>query len=445
MFATDFFGTNADSIVVSGTANIANGAILRVTRPANAIWKAGDRATVLSAAGGLTGRFTVEGASAPLSAFLGLRDGYTATTAYLEVAQVRDFAAAAQTTNQSGVAAGLQSVGSTSTLFNAIANMPNDAAAQTAFIALSGELHPGVRSIVARDGYRLQQAVIRNGSATDPRNAGARMWGEAWTSDGEVKADGNAERLDYDTTGFIFGGDVHFAGGWRLGAALAFDEGEVESGRNQGRADLTRRSVLAYLDGQLGGFEVKGGLGYTDLGVETSRVAAFASPAGAFNETLKGDYDGAVGHAYVDISHPIAFGDAQVAPFVNLSRVAVTTDAHAETGGLAALNVRKADADLTLSTLGVRLGGVSFVGASITGSAGWRRAGGDLDAMGLMAFKGGSVFRSYGPEISQNTAVVDLGAEWKPTSNLSIGAGFSYVGGGDESDKGARLSLRYSF
>lgn len=442
-FAVDFSGASADRLVLTGAANIASGSILSINRPTGAVWRAGDRATFLTATGGLTGRFTLQNNS-PLSTFLSLRDGYTATDAYLEVHQARNFAAAALTANQQGAAAGVQSLGS-GTLFNAIANMPTDAAAQVAFDALSGELHPGVRTVAARDGYRLQQVVLRNGSISGERDAGARIWGEAWSTSGEADADGNAERLENDSAGFIAGGDLHIGGGWRLGATLGFDEGDVDSRRGEGHADLSRRSVLAYVDGQAGGFGLKGGLGYTGLGVETRRVAAFASPAGAFNETLKGDYDGSIVHVWADASYPFALGEARVAPFVNVSRVAVSTDAHVETGGLSALSVSEADTDLTFSTVGVRAGGVSFAGAEITGSAGWRSASGDRDAAGLQAFSSGADFSVSGPSIGRNAAVIDLGAEWKPTSNLSIGAGVSYVGGGDESDKGARLSLRYSF
>lgn len=443
IFAVDFSGASSDSLVLTGAASIASGSILSVNRPTGGVWKAGDRATFLTAAGGLTGRFTLQNA-APLSAFLSLRDGYTATSAYLEIAQTRDFAAAGLTANQRSAAAGAQSLGSGSALFTSIANIANDAAAQVAFDALSGELHPGVRGVLARDGYRLQQAVIRNG-ATGEDDAGTRVWGELWTSDGKTDGDGNAERLDHDSVGFIAGADMRVADGWRLGAALGFDEGDVDSGRGAGHADTTRRSVLAYVDGQVNGWNLRGGLGYTDAGVKTRRVAAFASPTGNFNETLAADYDGSVTHAYVDVSYPFAVGDAQLAPFANLSRVSADTDGFAETGGLAALKVAKTSADLTFSTLGVRASEISVAGATLSGSAGWRHASGDRDALGLHALTGGSNFRVQGVEITDSAAVVDLHAEWRPLSNLTVGAGVSYVGASGESDRAARVSLRYSF
>lgn len=441
--AVDFSGAAADHLILTGAANIASGSILSVNRPTGAVWRAGDRATFLTATGGLTGRFTLQN-NAPLTNFLSLRDGYTANSAYLEVFVARNFAAAALTANQSGAAAGIQSIGS-GTLFNTIANMPTDAAAQVAFDALSGELHPGVRTIAARDGYRLQQAVLRNGSAADARDGGARAWGEVWVNRGTADGDGNAAELDHETAGFIGGADVHIGGGWRLGAALGYDRGEVESGRSQGTADLLRRSVLAYLDGRLGGFDLNGGVGYTDLGVKTRRVAAFAAPTGAFRETLRGDYDGSVTHAWADVSYPVAVGQAQVAPFVSVSRVAVNTDAHTETGGMSALIVREADTDLTFSTLGLRVDRMTFAGAEITASAGWRHASGDRDGMGLHAFNGGTDFQTFGPAIGHSAAVVDLAAEWKADNNFSIGAGATFIGGDGGADGGARLSLRYSF
>lgn len=443
LFVVDIAGRMADTLVLSGAANIASGSLLRVVVNPGAVYTAGDRSVILSAAGGLTGRFTLEGGPRALTNFLSLRDGYSATQAYLEVALVRDFATAGVTANQRAAGAGAQSLGA-GALFNAIANMPNDAAAQVAFDALSGELHPGVRGVISRDGDRLQRVVIRNSLAGE-REAGARVWGEAWTSNGRTDGDGNAERLDHDSVGFLAGADTHVGGGWRLGAALGYDQGDVSSDRGSGTADLKRRSILAYADGRLAGWDLRGGLGYTDVSVDTRRLVAFASPAGNFREALAAEYDGSVTHAFVDAGYPFAVGDAQVAPFVNLSRVSVDTDAFSERTGLAALNVNQASADLTFSTLGLRAGGVAFAGAELSGSAGWRHASGDRDAVGVHAFAGGSGFEVRTVQTARSAAVIDLDAQWTPSSNLKLGAGVSYVGGSDQSDFGARLSLRYSF
>src|SRR5690606_22318783 len=98
------------------------------------------------------------------------------------------------------------------------------------------------------------------------------------------------ERVENDSVGLFAGADTHVGGGWRLGATLGYDQGDVTSRRGESQADLTRKTVLAYFDGQAGGWDLRGGLGYTDASIDTRRRAAFASPVVNLNETLTADY-----------------------------------------------------------------------------------------------------------------------------------------------------------
>jgi outer membrane autotransporter protein len=444
LYIADYTGNSADSIVLSGTANIANGSTLRVVSTPGAIYQAGSRTTVLTATGGLTGRFTLEGGARSVSAFLSLRDGYSATQAYLEVAQTRDFAAAGLTANQRAAGRGLQSVGTNSPLYNAVANMQTDASAQVAFDALSGEIHPGTRGVLARDAYRVQQIVVGNSAVVD-REAAGRVWATAWAAGGHQNGDGNAARLDHDTTGILVGGDVHLGGGLRLGAAFGYDEGSVTSQRGAGHADLTRKTVVAYFDGTLGGVALRGGVGYTEAGIKTGRVVAFTSPTLNVNQTLGASYDGSVVHAYFDASYAIALGEAKVAPFASLSTASAHTKAFTEAGGNAALSVAKETTTLGYSTAGVRVNGVSLGSFDLSGSAGWRHAYGDLDAPGLHRLTGGAAFTVLGPDAGRDAAVLDLNLNWRPSDNFTIGAGVGLVSGDGSNDRNATVSLRYSF
>ena len=445
LYVVDFAGNaSADSIAVTGAAAIASGSTLRVVTPTGTTYRAGDRAVVLSAAGGLTGQFTLEGGSRVLSTFLGLRDGYSATQAFVEVAQVRDFAAAALTANQRAAAGGIQSLGAASPLYNAVIHMPSDASARTAVDALSGEIHPGARSALARDAYRLQQVALGNRVTGDHQAAG-RMWASGWTSDGRLNGNGNAERLDNDSTGVFIGGDVHVGGGLRIGAAIGYDEGKVVSRRGDARADITRKHILAYFDGDLGGLTLRGGVGYTEADIKTARTAAFVSPVLTVSQRLSAAYDGSVAHAYLDASYDIAVGDAEFAPFANVSIAAAQTEAFTENGGSAALGVTKTTNDLVLTTAGVRLNGVSIGAFDLSGSAGWRHAFGELDAPGTHRLAGGSAFTALTTDAGRDAAVLDLKVDWRPTTNFSIGAGVGLVTGDGANDRRGSVSLQYRF
>ena len=73
----------SDRIDASGTGVLDSGAVLNVSRTSASPYTVGTQYTVLSAAGGLTGTFTLTGDASP-SAFLNLVDSYDDANAYLK-------------------------------------------------------------------------------------------------------------------------------------------------------------------------------------------------------------------------------------------------------------------------------------------------------------------------------------------------------------------------
>ena len=121
------------------------------------------------------------------------------------------------------------------------------------------------------------------------------------------------------------------------------------------------------------------------------------------------------------------------------------TDAFAETGGSAALGVAKATDDLTFSTAGVRVNGISIGAFGLSGSAGWRHAFGELDAPGTHRLAGGSAFTVLTTDAGRDAAVLDLKVDWRPSANFSIGAGVGLVTGDGSNDRRGSVSLQYRF
>ena len=155
-------GSTSDLIAVTGKATLASGAILDVVAPTGGTLSLTARYTVLSATGGVTGRYTLAGdGDTAISAFYTLVATYDANDVYLGAQQTRDFADAAVTPNQTATALALNSIAATSALRAAVGLLPSDVAARAAFDQLSGEIHSSAKTAL------LEQSNVPRDAATD--------------------------------------------------------------------------------------------------------------------------------------------------------------------------------------------------------------------------------------------------------------------------------------
>src|ERR1019366_9584981 len=93
----------------------------------------GTRYTVLSAAGGVTGTYTLTGDTIPVTPFIGLVANYDANDVYLDVAKIRTFASAGATPNEIAAGRAAYDLPLANTVANVLANLPTIGAAQVAF------------------------------------------------------------------------------------------------------------------------------------------------------------------------------------------------------------------------------------------------------------------------------------------------------------------------
>jgi outer membrane autotransporter protein len=460
VMSVDVGGLNSDLFFTTGTVNILPGSVLTVNTAQPLVF--GHQYVIVQADAGLTGQFDL--ADQFMTAFIGLRDGYTATTAFVELAQIRALAEAGLTQNQKETAAGADSLADNDEVKNALLLLPDDAAAIAAFDLLSGEIHPSARTAAVEDSRLPRDAVLNR--LSDSQRSGA-VWGQAYGGWGRSDDDGNAARLDRDSRGLVFGVDTIVGDMVTLGVAAGWTNTDLELNDRASEGSVESVHGLAYLGAHVGAWRMKAGAGYAETSTDTERRIIF--PGVSAERTAS--YDGSITQAFVEAGyHLLLAWGGHAEPFASVAMVRVKSDAFAENTGLAALSGEAINEDATLTTLGLRFETERTGPFTLRGAAGWRHSTGDLDPVGrhamerhntvvvgpgpgptsplgaaplsapgagplaLPAFDGGSTFTVLGAAQSENAAFLNIQARWRLTPNVSFDLGYDGVLGSNGED-----------
>jgi outer membrane autotransporter protein len=415
ILAVDIAGASAaDLFDTSGSLTIEAGAQLTVNAAQPFVLYS--KHVVVEADGGLTGEF--EFADQFLTAFAGLRDGYTATTAFVEFAQLRDLADAGITPNQKETAEGADSLPDGNALKDALLLLPDDDAAIDAFDQLSGEIHPSARTAAVEASRMPRDAVLDR--LSDDRDGGS-AWAKVYASSGLSDGDYNAAHMDRDLTGFVVGADRSLGENLTIGFAAGTSKTDIEIDRRNSDGSIETVEGLAYAGARFGDWRVSGGVGYAETSTETRREIAF--PGFAASPTA--EYDGSLLQGFVEAGYRFAASGGHVEPFVNLTAVQVRTDAFAEQGGEeAGLTGEQVREDVLVTTLGLRFETNAMGAFSLGGSTGWRHTSGDVDPAGRHAFAGGAPFTVLGAAQSDDAGFARVEARWKLSPSMSIGLAY---------------------
>lgn len=391
---------------------------------------------VAAAFDGLTGQFVFD--DVILTAFAGLRDGYTAQTAYVEFVQLKALAEAGITPNQKAAAAGADSLPNGNPLKDALVLLPDEATAVEAFDQISGEVHPTARTAMVEDSRFTRDAVLDRLTVGRPKEGG---WGRIIADDSASFGDFNAARSERDTHGLVTGVDRALGDNLIAGVAIGWTRTDLEIERRTSVAEVESVQAMAYVGGRFGRWGVRAGVGYGQASIETGREVVFPG----FSAALDSDYEGSVLQGFVEAGYRMPAAGGHVEPFANLIALRSRTDAFAEATGPAALVGEAAEEDMTMSVLGVRYETNPMGGFSVRGAAGWRHAWGDLDPTGVYAFSGGAAFTVLGTALSEDAAVANLEAQWRLGPNVSVSVALDSVLGSDSRDHAITGGLRVVF
>lgn len=457
--------TVSDLVLVGGTATIQNGAVLAVSQYGGGNVGLNSRYTVLTAAGGVNGTYTLSGDTA-VSAFYSLVAEYDANNVYLAATQTRSLAAAAITPNQASTANSLQSLGIGNALGYAVNSLQSDAEAQSAFNLLSGEIHASIRGALVEDSRFVRNAAVdrlrsslggvgatsSGGVACDTGKveggqqpvAGCAFWMSGYGAWGQTNGDGNAALMTHDIGGFLIGADAPVFDSWRVGVFGGYSRSTFAvSGRlSSGWSD--NFSLGAYGGSRWGSLGLRLGTAYTWSGVSTQRGVQFSG----FSDSLAGSYQAGTFQVFGDAGYRLDAGAVSFEPFVGLAFVDVTSGGFSERGSLAALTAQGGDTAMGLSTLGVRTAAsFAVAGVDLTAAltAGWRHAWGAVTPYSTVSFGGSSAFNVAGVSVAQNAALVEGGLSTDLASNVSAGLLYTGQFGSGTISQGLRGNVSIKF
>lgn len=455
-------GGLSDRIAVTGTATISGGTVFAAKAPGG--YGPGTRYTILSADGGVSGTYAILDQNAP---FVDLALAYNANNIFLDV--VRNdvtFPTVGQTPNQKATAAGLESLGEDSLLYNVIAGAPDEATARAEFDALSGEIHASIKSALIDDSHFVRDAVntrvlsafgdatgagmpvVGYGpdgvQATSADSIGLVGWGYAFGSWGSFDGDGNAASMDSATGGFLTGIDGEIAQNVRLGLLAGYSRTtfDIHDRASSGNSDNYHLGL--YGSGKWDALRFTGGIAYTWHDIETSRSVAIPG----FTDSLDGDYTAGTFQIFGEAGYRIDGSHVSFEPFANLTYVRLHTDSFMEHGGAAAFHVEGETTDTTFTTLGVHLSSTFELGgmpAHANGTLGWRHAFGDTTPESIHAFAGGDAFTIAGVPISKDAALIEAGLDMDITSSATLGLAYQGQFGNGTTQNGFKANLSVKF
>jgi fibronectin-binding autotransporter adhesin len=459
----------SDRIAVNGTATLADGAVINVTKTTAAPYLPNARYTVLTAAGGLQGTFDVTGDTA-LSSFLGLTDTYDANNAYLVVQQSRPIASAAETGNQAATAGGVDSLPTDNPLKTAVLNLADDAAARGALDRLSGEIHASVRTAAIEDSRFVRNAAVDrlreafcgvggqdpNRPATPQRDGipgqngqcasekGPTGWVRVFGSWQHTQGDGNAAAMDDSTSGIFVGTDTAVGEAWRVGVLTGYSHSDIDVDGRNSSASSDNYHVGVYGGAQWGAVGLRTGAAYTWQDISTARASSFAG----VSDTPQANYNAGTAQVFGDLGYRIDAGRFSYEPFVNVAYVNFNTDSFKERGSAAVLSSPGDTSEVIFSTMGLRgsaainLGGKEGI---LSGSLGWRHASGDDKPVATVGFPGGNQFGVAGVRVAQDAAVFNAGLDLKLSKNTLLGVSYDGQFSGSSTAQSVQATFKMMF
>jgi len=439
--------TQASLLHVGGTAALAGTVLLLAD---TGTWAPRTDYTVLTAAGGISGRFASTSVNL---AFLTPVLSYATNVVTLAL-QRNDinFNSVVQTPNQTAVATTANALDFGNPVYDALVVL-DAPIARHAFDQLSGEIHASTRTAVADNDHYVRDAINahlagqgNNANGLNVTDAsGVTAWTAVWSRWGSHDGGDNASGLAADGSGLLVGADLPVGGMARLGAVMGTGQGTARINALGSSSHVVDRHLGVYGSLQTGALQWQGGAVYGWQKVDTNRFIDF----GKFKGTAVSSYHAHTGQAYADASLPFVQGQATLAPFANLAVERLNTPTIMEHGTPAALNVASQHNTLGYGTLGLRATfdlGAPAHGLHAHASLGWQHAWGDTLPVDTMLFQsGGGSFAIAGLPVAKNAGVVNAGLSFTIAPKVSVDGSYQGQFGQHTTDQSARISLDWKF
>ena len=322
-----------------------------------------------------------------------------------------------------------------------------------AFDQLSGEVYASTAGVGIEQERLVREAVLgrvnavamaARGDAAAGKGAGA--WAQLFGGGGQGDSDGNAARIETDRTGFATGidfGSANENGSWRAGVFGMQIQSDVTIDARGSSAEVEQSGGGVYASLSTGGFTATLGGYLTSVDLTASRTIALPG----FAEVNNGETGGEARQAFAEVSFTIPSGKGMVRPFLGATIGSFDLDAFTETGGAAALTMRKQSYSTGTLTAGVD--GMLPVGKSLTlfGTLAGRAQLGDRAPQAQLALAAApqQAFGVAGAQFEEVAVAARLDASLKLGKNVDFSVGYTGLIGSTISDHGARATLQVQF
>ncbi len=319
---------------------------------------------------------------------------------------------------------------------------------------LSGEVHSAQRRVAMDDTRVLRETAFDRLNAglmassaetaavtTENGESETTVWLRGVGSWGVAGADAIGSRFTTNQFGVITGVDFT-AGAFKVGGAFHHTQNDIEFGSlGTSRVRSTGGTLYAgYRPGS--GFAVGVGGSYAGTRASSNRAVTVPGPA----QTLNGLTEGSTYQLFGEVAYDFVIGKGAITPFARYAYVNHQSDAFSELGGIAAVSGGEQSYDISVINAGLR--GTLQLGdrGSLSGSAGWQNITGDRAPNARMSISGLNQLMSiFAAGMERNAAALEAKANYRVSTNATLGIGYSGVFGNRNSDHGGRATLTVGF
>uniref|UniRef100_UPI003F80D3E5 autotransporter-associated beta strand repeat-containing protein n=1 Tax=Xanthomonas sp. 0924 TaxID=2835534 RepID=UPI003F80D3E5 len=434
-------GGTVTPISVGGAATLAPGSTLQLVRATDL--PLFTEIPVISAAGGLTGRFTNV-----VSDYAFVTPNVSASATALSVSFGRNTVAmvdAVTAPNQQAAAAAVDGLPTTSPVYQAVVRLPDDPQAiSTAFASLSGESHASTATALL-DSHFLLSGVGNHlrGDSQDAQVGDTTVWITGRSLPNRVDGDANTASVRREDNGVMAGAERRIGERSVVGVAVGNQDIETRSRESLDRSDIDGTHAGIYAQADWSAFAMQAVVDYADYSVDSSRRVMLP---GVLEERLTSNYDAKAVTVSLEAAWNLRTGNAVYSPFVAADYTHLKTDGFDERGGIAGLSVDSAKDEYTTSTVGVRGRWQLGAAAGVYASVGWRHAFGDRAVERSAGFVGsGSQFSVQSVTLAKNAVVGELGVSLITSPNSRMALSLQGLNGDGQTAYGGQVTWGWSF
>lgn len=359
------------------------------------------------------------------------------------------FETVAGTENQRSVAAAIESMDQSASVYRAIISSSRPQAVD-GFDQLSGEIHASLIGVIPDQGNPFRMSLLENANRAAVASLGRfqpwRGWlaasGSTYTYDGDaLSAKGGL--AGYSITG---GFDRAITDGFALGFAGTYQQNTLKIPARASSADIRSLGGGIYSGWQYGDFGLRGGATYQHHAIDTRREIALS----ALNGSLQGDYNAWTGQIFAEAGYNIALAGFQIEPYVGVSYLRSHFDGFSEYGlGDAALSGPSQSVGNTLGMVGLRINKRFDLNNNFRMdtrfAVEWNRALNEYGRMRYLSFNSGLPFETAGSDIGRDSVALSAQLLFSRSDSLEFGAFYNGLIGKNKSGHrfGANATMRF--